>query len=370
MTSPTLQTSRRIRATPYKKQVEKHGVSGYSVVNHTILPKGFERTVEEDYWHLREHVQLWDVGCQRQVEVKGGDATQLVQLMTPRDLSFAEVGQCLYAPMVDHAGGMLNDPIILKLGSDHYWLSISDSDVLLWAKGLAYGLGLDVEIEEPDVWPMAVQGPKADDLMAEVFGQATRDIKFFRFARVEFHGHPLVVARSGFSKQGGFEIYLDRPEMGDQLWTSLWHAGRRFDVSPGCPNLIERIEAGLLSYGNEMTRDNNPFECGFERYCQLEKAADFIGREALKAIQSQGPRRIIRGVKFGADRCPPCSTPWPVRVNDQAVGLVTSVAWSPRFDTNVGLAMIDREFWNRGQSIAVEGEDEIVREGEVTCLPM
>lgn len=370
MSGLALQSSIRIRATPYKEQVEKHGVSGYSVVNHTILPKGFKRSAEEDYWHLLEHVQLWDVGCQRQVEIRGEDAAQLVELMTPRDLSIAEVGQCLYAPLVDHRGGMLNDPVILKLNYDHYWLSVADSDILLWAKGLAYGLGLEVEVEEPDVWPMAIQGPKADQLLVKVFGQEIEQIKFFRFRKLVFEDHPLIVARSGFSKQGGFEIYLDRPEMGGQLWSTLWQAGQELDVAPGCPNLIERIEGGLLSYGNEMTRSDNPYECGLARYCQLEKTADFIGRSALIRIQSEGPNRQIRGIKFGTDRCPPCSSPWPVRVGDEKVGYVTSAAWSPRFECNVALAMINRHYWDEGYEITVEGEDRIVRDGVVSSLPM
>lgn len=370
MSALTLQSSLRIRATPYKEQVENHGVSGYSVVNHTILPKGFKRSAEEDYWHLREHVQLWDVGCQRQVEIRGADAGHLVELMTPRDLSAAQIGQCLYAPLVDHNGGMLNDPVILKLNPDHYWLSIADSDILLWAKGLAYGLGLDVEVDEPDVWPMAVQGPKAGRLMAQVFGQEVEKIKFFRFRKLAFKDHPLIVARSGFSKQGGFEIYLDRPEMGGNLWSTLWQAGQELDVAPGCPNLIERIEGGLLSYGNEMTRANNPFECGFSHYCQLDKSADFIGRSALQRVRSEGPQRQIRGIKFGTDRCPPCSLPWPVQVGDKKVGYVTSAAWSPRFESNVALAMIDRDYWEEGCEITVEAEDGIVREGTVSSLPM
>ena len=370
MSTLTLQNSIRLRSTPYKKQIEKHGVSGYSVVNHTILPKGFKRNAEEDYWHLKEHVQLWDVGCQRQVELKGPDAAHLVELMTPRDLAAAEVGKCYYAAVVDQKGGMLNDPVILKLHDDQYWLSISDSDLLLWAKGLAYGLGLDVEVDEPDVWPMAVQGPKADQLISEVFGGALDGTKFFEFSRVAFHGHPLIIARSGFSKQGGFEIYLDRPELGDALWSTLWEAGQPLDVAPGCPNLIERIEGGLLSYGNEMTRADNPYECGLERFCQLDKQSDFIGRTALLEVRSAGAKKSIRGVKFGSDPCPSCASRWPLRAGNTVVGYMTSAAWSPRFETNVGLAMIDQDYWEEGRELTVEIEDADMVAGYVTRLPM
>lgn len=364
-----LTVSRRQRATPYTPRIEEHGVSAYSIVNRTILPKGFRKTVDEDYWHLRTHVQLWDVSCQRQIELRGQDAARLVQLMTPRDLRRAKVGQCLYAPLTDTNGGMVNDPIILKLAEDHFWLSIADSDVQLWAKGLAQGYGFKVAIREADVWPLAVQGPKADDLMSTVFGDVVRSIRFFRFKKLDFQGYPLVVARSGYSKQGGFEIYLDDWSLGLPLWDALWEAGLEFEVSPGSPNLIERVEGGLLSLGNEMTIDNNPLECGLAQYCQLDGSIDFIGREALQQIKTSGPERLIRGILFGGDRCPPCRAPWPVLVKDKAVGSVTTAIWSPRFGQNVSLGMIERGFWEAGQAVTVASSDRRLRSGVVVDLP-
>jgi dimethylsulfoniopropionate demethylase len=370
MAAPKLNVSRRIRATPYTPRVEALGVSGYSVVNHTILPKGFRKSVEEDYWHLKQHVQLWDVGCQRQVELKGVDAAKLTQLMTPRDLSRAEVGHCLYAPLVDEHGKILNDPIILKLADDHFWLSIADSDILLWAKGLAYGLNLDVLVSEPDVWPLAVQGPKSDDLMAKVFGQEIRDIGFFRFSKLEFNNHLLIIARSGYSKQGGFEIYLDKPALGPELWDALWEAGLEFNVSPGCPNLIERVEGGLLSYGNEFTMENNPLECGLDQYCHLDSDIEFISKKALQQISRQGIERLIRGVIFDGDACPPCQYPWPITVEGNPVGEISTAIWSPRFENNVALGMIEKGFWETGKQVEIESSDGKIRQGIITELPM
>jgi dimethylsulfoniopropionate demethylase len=370
MSAPKLLVSRRIRATPYTPRVEALGVSGYSVVNHTVLPKGFQKTVEEDYWHLKTHVQLWDVGCQRQVELRGPDAAKLAQLMTPRDLRDARIGQCLYAPLIDDNAKMLNDPIILKLGVDQFWFSIADADVLLWAKGLAFGMKLDVVVDEPDVWPLAVQGPKADDLMARVFGEQVREIGFFKFERCDFEGRPLVVARSGFSKQGGFEIYLDDFSLGSLLWDALWQAGADLDVSPGCPNLIERVEGGLLSYGNEMTRDDNPLECGLEKYCQLDGSVEYIGLAALQHIAKSGPERLIRGFIFDGDACPACRHPWPLTIENRQVGYVTTAIWSPRFERNVALAMLDRGYWEAGTTVTVSAGDGSQRRGTVTKLPM
>ncbi len=370
MSGPTLQSSRRIRATPYTPRVETLGVSGYSVVNHTILPKGFVKSVEEDYWHLKTHAQLWDVGCQRQVEILGPDAARLVQWMTPRDLVPAKTGQCLYAPLVDERGGMLNDPVILKLAEDHYWLSISDSDILLWARGLALGRGLEVSVDEPDVWPLAVQGPGAEDVVAAVFGDTVRDIPFFRFARLEFDGHAQVVARSGFSHQGGFEIYVDGYARGPALWDALWEAGQAFRLEPGSPNLIERIESGLLSYGNEMTRENNPLECGLERFCRLDGSVDCIGIDALRSIAERGVERLVRGVIFDGESCPSPRQPWALTVEDQLAGWITSAAWSPRFEQNVALGMLERGYWKPGTRLQVACGDGTTRAGVVTKLPM
>lgn len=363
-----LAVSRRLRSTPYTPRIEALGVSDYSIVNHTVLPKGFGRSVEEDYWHLREHVQLWDVSCQRQVEVHGADAAMLVQMMTPRDLRRAQVGQCLYAPLIDQHAGMLNDPVILKLADDHYWLSIADSDVLLWARGLAVGYNLNVSVSEPDVSPLAVQGPKADRLMQRVFGEVVHDISFFRFKQLDFKGRSLVVARSGYSKQGGYEIYLDDSSLGLDLWDTLWQAGNGLDVAPGSPNLIERVEGGLLSYGNEFTNENNPLECGLEAWCSFDDDLHYIGKDALLAIKSAGPVQQIRGIQFDGDKCPPCASTWPLVVDETEAGFITTAIWSPRLQCNVALGMLKADYWNQGQSVVVHCADGTRRSGEVVTL--
>ncbi|GAB4361419.1 MAG: glycine cleavage T C-terminal barrel domain-containing protein [Kiloniellaceae bacterium] len=367
MSSPILVLSPRIRSTPYSAQVEALGVKAYTVYNHMVLPSMF-RSLEADYWHLREHVQLWDVACERQVELRGPDAARLMQLMTPRDLARVKVGQCAYCPLVDEAGGMVNDPVVLKLAEDHFWLSIASSDVLLWAKGLAVGLGLEVAIGEPDVSPLAVQGPKAEALMVRVFGEAARQIGFFRFARLDFQGRPLIVARSGWSKQGGFEIYLDKAELGGALWQALWEAGEDLEVGPGCPNLIERIEGGLLSYGSDMTLANNPFECGLERYCRLD-GADFLGRQALRRLAETGPLRQLRGLSIAGTPVPGCRERWRVEAGGDFAGQVSSAAWSPRLKTNIAIAMIEKDHWAPGTRLEVVLPDGARRAATVCTLP-
>ena len=370
MSQSGLNMSRRIRRTPYTDRVEAHGVRGFSVVNHTLLPKAFAASVEEDYWHLREHVQIWDVACQRQVEVKGPDAARLVQMMTPRDLRKARFGQGLYVPLIDDNAGMLNDPVLQKRGDDHFWLSIADSDILLWAKGLAYGMRLDAEINEPDVSPLAIQGPKAVELMADLFGERIRLLSYFGFAMFDVLGTQQLIARSGYSKQGGYEIYLQGGQLGSDLWDMIWDAGQAYNITPGCPNLIERIEGGLLSYGNEFTRENNPLECGFAPFCYLGDDIDYIGKSALQKIAANGPAQRICGIRFFGGKAPPCGKPFPVTTTDGTqVGQITSGIFSPRLDCNVGLSMILRSHWDLGTSLVVHTPDGMARDAIVSVLP-
>lgn len=364
-----LNFSRRLRRTPYTASAEKAGVTGFSVVNHMLLPKAYRRSVEEDYWHLREHVQIWDVACQRQVQIQGPDAARLVQWMTPRDIARAKVGDCLYLPITDETGGLINDPVLLKLAEDQFWLSIADSDLLLFAKGLALGRGFEVSIDEPDVSPLAIQGPKAEDLLADLFGAHVRDIGFFKFGWIDFAGTRQLIARSGYSRQGGFEIYLQGGHLGAALWDMIWDAGLVHNIAPGCPNLIERIEGGLFSYGNEMTRENTPLEIGLQKFCSLDGSIDYLGREALQRAAAAGLGRQIRGVLFDGGPCPTCAAPWPVRVDDKQVGQVTSAIWSPRLKRNVGLSLIDRAYWDPGQAVTVQSADGALRSGEVSALP-
>nr|WP_217360632.1 dimethylsulfoniopropionate demethylase [Ruegeria arenilitoris] len=345
--------SRRLRRTPFSDGVEAAGVKGYTVYNRMLLPTVFE-SVEADYRHLKTHVQVWDVSCERQVELRGPDAARLMQMLTPRDLRGMLPGQCYYVPIVDETGGMLNDPVAVKLADDRWWISIADSDLLLWVKGLANGYRLDVLVDEPDVSPLAVQGPKADDLMARVFGDRVRDIRFFKFDMFQFEGRDLAIARSGYSKQGGFEIYVEGGDIGMPLWNALFAAGEDLQVRAGCPNLIERIEGGLLSYGNDMTDDNTPHECGLGKFCNTHTAIGCIGRDALLRVAKEGPVQQIRPIAIEGDAVPPCDRPWPVYGGGKRVGQVTSATWSPDFQTNVSIGMLRLSHWEPGTQVEVE----------------
>ncbi len=355
MSSFILQPSNRLRRTPFSRKVEEAGVKAYTVYNHMLLAQWY-RSPAEDYAHLKSAVQVWDVACERQVEIAGPDARKLVQMTTPRDLSGMADDQCYYIPMVDSAGLMLNDPVLLKLAEERYWVSLADSDALFYFKGLASGFGLDVQVFEPDVSPLAIQGPKADELVRRVFGEEIVATRFFRHKPVSVQGKQMVIARSGWSVQGGFELYLDGTEYGEALWDQLFEAGEDLNVRPGCPNGIERIEGGLLSYGSDMTREHTPFEAGLGRFCKLERATACLGHGALSQLTE--PSRQVRPVEIDGPAVPGVGYFWPVKDRDGKVaGRVSSAAWSPDFKTNVAIAMIERDYWDAGSELVVEAPD-------------
>lgn len=343
--------SRRVRRTPFSEGVNAAGMTVCTVYNRMILPSVFA-SQEEDYRHLKTHVQVWDVSCERQVAVQGPDARKLLDLLSPRDLDKMAADQCYYMPAIDRNGGMLNDPVLVKLAEDHFWISIADSDYLQYVAGVADALGLDVRVWEPDVSPLAVQGPKADELMARVFGDAVRDIRFFRYKKLAFEGREMVVARSGYSKQGGFEIYLDGSDYGMPLWDALFKAGEDLEVRAGCPSTMERTEGGLLSYGNDMNQSNTPFEIGLGKFVNSPK--DYIGKAGLMARSE--PERQIRAVEIGGE-IPLINKEWPLLAGGKWVGQVTTAAWSPDFQTNVSIAMVEKSHWDAGTKLEVETPD-------------
>ena len=356
MSGSLLFPSRRLRATPFTSRVSALGVTGYTVYNHMLLATVFE-SLQEDYKHLKEYVQIWDVSVERQVQLLGPDAHKLACMISARDLTNAKVGRCYYAPICDQNGAIINDPIALRLAENKYWFSISDSDLLLWVQGIAIGLGLNVDICEPDVSPLAIQGPFADDLMADVFGEEIREVKFFHFKAFSFRGHMLNIARSGWSKQGGFEIYLDDTNLGEELWDAIWAKGKKYNIRAGCPNLIERVEAGLLSYGNDMNREDTPLEIGLEKYVSLDSEVDFIGKAALQKQRKVGIKKRLMGIEIDGSKMPPLTIPKKVSIGGKNVGMITSAVFSPDYGGNIGFAMIKASNAYVGAEVMVDSEE-------------
>ena len=367
MKSYPIAKSRRVRSTPYTSRIEKQGVTAYTVYNHMLLPAAFG-SLEESCDHLKKNVQIWDVAAERQVEISGKDAAKLVQLMTCRDLSKSKVGRCYYCPLIDENGNLVNDPVILKLSEDRWWISIADSDVIFFAKGLASGNKFDVKIFEPIVDILAVQGPKSFDLMEKVFGEKMKELKFFGFDYFTFNGAKHLIARSGWSKQGGFEIYVENTNSGLKLYDHLFEIGKEFNVRPGCPNLIERIESGLLSYGNDFDNNDNPFQCGFDKYVDLETDINFLGKDKLKKIKEKGIDRKLMGVQIDLTKILLTSSLEIKNNEGKIIGELRSACYSPHFKKVIGIAMMKKPHWNVDQIIKAKINGEICV-GKVCDLP-
>ncbi len=345
--------SRRLRSTPYTSRIENQGVTAYTVYNHMLLPAAFG-SLEESCNHLKKNVQVWDVAAERQVEISGKDAAKLIQLMTCRDLSKTKVGRCYYCPIIDENGNLVNDPVILKLAENRWRVSIADSDVIFFAKGLASGNKFDVKIYEPNVDIFAVQGPKSFDLMEKIFGKKIKDLKFFGFDYFEFNGVKHLIARSGWSKQGGFEVYVENTQSGLELYDQLFELGKEFNVKPGCPNLIERIESGLLSYGNDFDNNDNPFECGFGKYVNLDTNINFLGKDKLKKIEKEGIKRKLMGVLIETDKINLTTSLNIKDNNNNFIGELRSACYSPHFKKVIGIAMINQPYCKASESGIIE----------------
>ena len=344
MTQIPIAKAKRLRSTPYTSRIERQGLTSYTIYNHMLLPAGFEGTLEETYKHLKKDVQVWDVAAERQVEISGEDSAELVQLMTCRDLSKSKDGRCYYCPIIDDQAGLINDPIVLRINQNKWWLSIADSDVILFAKGLAIGKNYKVNIIEPNVDIMAVQGPKSFALMEKIFGKTITELKFFGFDYFYFKGTKHLIARSGWSKQGGYEIYVENTESGLELYDYLFEVGKEFNVKPGCPHLIERIESALLSYGNDFDLNDNPLECGFEKYVNLDNDIEFLGKEKLKQVKFLGVSKKLMGVKIEHNKIS-VSEAIDITINSKRVGELRSGVYSPTFNQVIGIAMIDKPYF-------------------------
>ena len=343
----------QIRKSPYFESTIKWGATGFSVYNHMYIPRDFG-SPEQNFWNLIEKSILCDVAVERQVEITGPDAYKFTQLLTPRDLSKLAVGQCKYVLITNNEGGILNDPVLLRLAENHFWLSLADSDILLWAQGVAVNSGLDVQIKEPDVSPLQLQGPTSGEIMNKLFGEDIKDLKYYWLREYNLDGIPLIVSRTGWSSELGYEIYLRDGARGNELYEKIMEAGKEYGLQPGHTSSIRRIEGGMLSYHADADINTNPFELGFDRLVNLDSDNNFIGKEALKKIKHNGVTRKQVGVEID---CKPLSGPnttfWELKKDNINIGKITSAVYSPRLKKNIALAMVSVEQSEIGNELKV-----------------
>ena len=353
----------QIRKSPYFDSTVKWGATGFSVYNHMYIPRDFG-SPEQNFWNLIEKAILCDVAVERQVEITGSDAYKFTQLLTTSDLSKLAIGQCKYVLITNNEGGILNDPVLLRLAENHFWLSLADSDILLWAQGVAVNSGLNVQIKEPDVSPLQLQGPTSGEIMIKLFGEGIKDLKYYWLREYNLDGIPLIVSRTGWSSELGYEIYLRDGTKGNELYEKIMEAGKEHGLQPGHTSSIRRIEGGMLSYHADADINTNPFELGFDRLVNLDSDINFIGKEALKKIKHNGITRKQVGIEID---CEPLSGPnttfWELKKDNVNIGKVTSAVYSPRLKKNIALAMVSVEQSEIGNEFQVT-----TNEGLFNCL--
>jgi aminomethyltransferase len=359
----------RVRKSPYFEATERAGCQSYDIYNHMLIPGWYTDFVDE-YWHIVTHVALWDVSVERCLEITGPDAHAFTNSLTPRDLDRCAVGQGRYVVLTDERGGIVNDPVLLRLGENHYWLALADSDALLWAKGVALGAGMDVEVREADAWPLQVQGPRSRDVMRGLVGEAIDAVRYYWTMQTEIGDIPIVISRTGWTGELGYEVYLrGDPSRGVELWDRIMEAGRPFGIRPTGPSDIRRMEAGIFNYGGDMTLENNPFEVtGLERMVE-DKRASYIGKEALGRIRREGVARKLVGIEIAGDPIGiACDEFWPVVAGGGRVGKVTNAVHSPRLERNIGYAWVPIALADLGSSFEVEAPNG-TRPARVVPLP-
>jgi aminomethyltransferase len=352
----------QIRKSPYFDSTVKWGATGFSVYNHMYIPRDFG-SPEQNFWNLIQTAILCDVAVERQVEITGPDAYKFTQLITPRDLSKLAIGQCKYVLITNNEGGILNDPVLLRLAENHFWLSLADSDVLLWAQGVAVNSGLNVQIKEPDVSPLQLQGPNSGEIMVKLFGEDIRKLKYYWLREYNLDGIPLIVSRTGWSSELGYEIYLRDGSKGNELYEKIMEAGKTHGIQPGHTSSIRRIEGGMLSYHADADINTNPFELGLDRLVNLDTDINFVGKDALKKIKQDGIKRKQVGIEIDCEPLTgPNTTFWELQKDNKKIGKVTSAVYSPRLKKNIALAMVEIQQTEIGNKF-----DVISNEGKFNC---
>jgi glycine cleavage system aminomethyltransferase T len=354
---------------PYFAATQRAGCSAYDIYNHTYIPGYYDDPVTE-YWHLLEHVTLWDVGVEHIVQIEGPDALDFTNLLTCRDLTRCAVGQCKYAPLIEADGGIVNDPVLLRVAEDTFWLALADSDAGLWARGLAWGAEMDVRISDPPVYPVQVQGPRAKDVVGELFGPEVLEMPYYHCTHSELDGIPVVLGRTGWTGEIGYEIYLRDPARGDELWNRVMDAGAEHDIRPIAPCEARRIEAGIFNYRSDFTLEDNPFEVtGLERLVE-EQERGYIGKDALERIRSEGVSRKLVGMEIEGEPLDWELTEfWPASSNGDRVGHATIAIRSPRLEKNIGYVWVPIELAEPGNQLELELPDGSRRAASTAALP-
>ncbi|MEP6640842.1 MAG: glycine cleavage T C-terminal barrel domain-containing protein [Gaiellales bacterium] len=356
------------RRSPYFESTLRAGCKAYDIYNKMYLPAEYD-DVANEYRALNEGVTLWDVGVERTVQIAGADADRLIDMLTCRDLTRCAVKQGKYMLVISPTGGIVNDPVLLHVDENVWWMQLADSDAGLYALGVLSGSGLDAEVSYPDVHPVQVQGPHSAATLEKLVGAAIYDIGYYWCDRFEIGGIPVVISRTGWSAVPGFEVNLLDGTRGGELWDAIMAAGEEFDIRPIAPNEARRVEAGIFNWGSDMTLADTPFHVmGLERLVE-EQPQDYIGKAALERVRREGVEHELVGIEFDHDEpFPGITTSWPASHNGQEAGRVTNAVWSPGLHRNIGYVRVPIALADPGNRIDVESEHGSVS-GRTAAIP-
>jgi len=354
MTSTTLYFGPWYRKSPFFEATLRWGCQAYDVYNHMYLPAYYDDLAAE-YWALVNDVTLWDVGVERVVEIGGQNGFALANALTCRDLTKCAVGQGKYAPIIAPDGGIINDPVLLRRDENTFWLCLADSDAHLYAMGMAHGLGLNATVSLPEVYPVQVQGPKAKNLLRDLVGDRVLAVRYYWTLDTAIAGIPVVISRTGWTGEVGYEIFLSDPSRGDELWETIMAAGARYGIRPIAPCEARRIEAGIFNCNSDFTLENNPFEImGLERLVESQEA-DYVGKAALERIRAHGVTRKLVGIEAPGDPSYfEITEKRPALAGGRQVGQVTDLVWSPRLERNIGYVWVPIELSDPGNDLEIE----------------
>ena len=348
----------RIRKSPYFNSTIKYGVKGFTIYNKMYLPTGFSSPVEE-YLSLINDVTFGDFAAERQVEVSGPDAFDFIKYINPRNLSKCDIGDCKYIVLTDSNGCIINDACLIRLEDDKFWVSPGDGDVLLWLQGVSMHSGMNVNICEPDVSPLQISGPKAGRLIQKLFAGEHDNLGYYKAKETSLENIQMVIARTGWSGELSYELYLQDRKLGNSLFELVYEAAKEFNGNVIAPNNIRTIEGGLLSYGSDFGREHNPFTIGLDRLVDVDQDIDFIGKEALKKIKENGTASKLIGVEMDGD--PIDKVPehfWTVlNLEGKKIGRLSRCIYSPRLKKNIGLAIVDSHATEEGNKVIIESPE-------------
>lgn len=364
--------STRVRKSPYWHLSHEAGCWRATVYNRVYHPRGYVRPEDggamAEYDALVNHVTMWNVAVERQIQVKGPDAEAFVNYVITRDATRISPMMAKYVILCNAAGGILNDPVLLRIAKDEFWFSLSDSDIEMWLGGVNLGLGFDVTIGEIDVCPVQIQGPKSEALMVDLFGESVRNIPFYGLAEGQVAGHDVIISQTGFTGEKGYEIYLrDASLHAEAMWSAVLEAGKSHQLKVIAPAHHRRIAAGILSWGQDMDQEVSPFQCNLAYQVPRNKSTDYIGKTALEKSRAaidagHSPfKNTLVGISLGGkpitDYAPDF---WLVSGPDggEPVGFLTSPWYSPELETNIALGYVPVDLQAVGTELSVWLPDE------------